>query len=97
MAKVVAKLTKADLVDIVVANTGCTKKAATETVKAMFDEMTKRLSKGADVDFSGFGKIVVKKRAARKGINPATGEKIKIKATKVPAFRPAKALKEAVK
>ena len=91
------KLTNKDLVELVSANLECTKKDATEAVNVVFDEMCKALSKGAEVDVAGFGKFVVKKRSARTGINPATGEKIKIAAAKVPGFKPAKALKEAVK
>ena len=76
---------------------GYTKKEANEVVATIFDEIAAKLKKGVDTDLSGFGKFTVKTRKARTGINPATGEKIKIKATKVPAFKPAKALKDMFK
>ena len=91
------KVTKKDLAEIVVAKVDCTKKDANEVINAIFDEITKTIKKGDVVDVSGFGKFVLKQRKARTGINPSTGEKIAIKATKAPGFRAAKALKEAVK
>lgn len=91
------KLAKKDLIDVVVAKTGCTKKAATEAFNELVDVTIATLKKGGEVEVSGFGKFVVKKRKARKGINPSTGETIKIAASKVPAFKAAKALKDAVK
>ena len=96
MAEIKTIRTK-DLVDLIVAEKGCSKKDAKESVALVLDEMTKNLKKGNIIDLSGFGKFQVKKRAARMGVNPATGEKIKIKASKKLAFRAAKALKEAVK
>jgi DNA-binding protein HU-beta len=57
---------------------------------------TKHLKKGAKIRLTGIGVLQVRKRAARMGRNPATGEAIKIKASKKVAFRPAKELKEAV-
>lgn len=91
------KITKKELVEVVANTTGCTKKAAKDAVDACFAEVETTLSKGGIVDLSGFGKFETKKRKARTGVNPATGEKIKIAATKVPAFKAAKALKELVK
>ena len=73
------------------------KKASKEIVDLVFAEMTENLKKGGKVEISGFGKFEVKKRKARKGINPATKEAIKIPATKVPSFKAAKALKDSVK
>jgi DNA-binding protein HU-beta len=58
--------------------------------------VTKHLKKGDRIRIGGLGILVVRKRAARKGRNPATGEEIQIKASKKVAFRPAKELKEAV-
>jgi len=55
------------------------------------------LSKGEKLTLTGFGTFSVSKRAARMGVNPRTGEKIKIKATTVPKFKAGKSLKEAVK
>ena len=90
-------LTKKALADDLATKFDLTKKAANEVVNYVFDEMAKNLKKGNEVDVNGFGKFSVKKRAARTGINPLTKEKIKIKATKVPAFKASKTLKDLVK
>ena len=73
------------------------KKQANEIVEAIFDIITKTLSKGEEVAIPGFGVFRVAKRAARMGVNPKTGEKIQIAASIKPKFRAGKALKEAVK
>ena len=91
------KVTKKELAEVLVAKYGYTKKEANEVVTTLFDEVAAKLKKGVTTDISGFGKFVVKTRKARTGINPATGEKLKIAASKVPAFKAAKALKELVK
>lgn len=74
-----------------------TKKQAHDAVEAMFEIITKTLSRGEEVAISGFGSFRVARRAARMGINPRTGEKIQIAASVKPKFRAGKALKEAVK
>ena len=74
-----------------------TKKAAGEYVDALFDEIKSELVKGNRVEISGFGRFLVKERAARTGYNPQTKEPIAVPASNAPAFRPAKALKDAVK
>ena len=91
------KIAKKDLAELLVSKYGYTKKEANEVVSTIFDEIAAKLKKGYTTDVSGFGKFVVKARKARTGITPATGEKIKIAATKVPAFKPAKALKDLFK
>ena len=91
------KITKKDLAELVASKVDCTKKEANEVVQAIFDEITKTIKKGDVVDVSGFGKFVLKQRKARTGINPATGDKIEIAASRAPGFRAAKALKEACK
>ena len=90
-------MNKKELVEVLAERTGATKKDATEYVNTVLEEIARELKKGKPVDLAGFGKFEVKKRAARTGVNPKTGEKIKIKASKVPSFKAAKALKEAVK
>src|SRR3954470_9520794 len=72
------------------------KKQASEVLVGMVDLVTKHLKKGDRVRLAGLGILQVRKRAARMGRNPATGEPIKIKASKKVAFRAAKELKEAV-
>ena len=91
------KVTKKDLAELVSSKVNCTKKDANELINSIFDLITATIKKGDVVDVSGFGKFVLKERKARTGINPATGAKIEIKASKAPGFRAAKALKEAVK
>ena len=73
------------------------KKQAVEIVDALFDIITKTLAKGDEVKIPGFGNFKVMKRAERMGVNPKTGEKIKIAASVKPKFRAGKLLKEAVK
>ncbi|HLI11435.1 MAG TPA: HU family DNA-binding protein [Alphaproteobacteria bacterium] len=72
------------------------KKVAVELLSDMVGLVTKHLKKGDKVRIGGLGILQVRKRAARMGRNPATGEQIKIKASKKVAFRAAKELKEAI-
>ena len=71
-----------------------TKKEAEAFVNCVTDTIKKTVKKGDDVSLFGFGSFTKIKRAARMGINPATGEKIKIKAKTSPKFKPAKAWKD---
>lgn len=95
MAIIVA--TKKDLAGKVAESADLTKNKAAEAVNAVFEAISETLKDGGEVSVSGFGKFEVSERAARQGVNPATGEKIQIAASKAPKFKPAKALKEAVK
>ena len=72
------------------------KRQANEMLTQMIEMITRSLKKGEKIRLSGLGILQVRKRAARMGRNPQTGEPIKIKASKKIAFRPAKELKEAV-
>lgn len=90
-------MNKMGLVDAVQAKIGTTKKAAEDAVDTVFDTIMNTLAKGEEVAVSGFGSFVVKKRAARMGVNPRTGEKLQIAATVTPKFRAGKGLKAAVK
>ena len=90
-------MTKEELIEAVANDCSCSKKEANDAVNSVLDTITKVLSKGDDLVLTGFGKFSVSKRAARMGVNPRTGEKIKIKATTVPKFKAGKSLKEAVK
>lgn len=92
-------MTKAELVDAVakkVDDDKLTKKLAESTVKAVIETITETLAKGESIQLVGFGTFEVRERAARKGINPRTKKEIKIAATKVPAFKAGRALKDAV-
>ena len=88
---------KQELVASVAKATGLTKKDATASVDAVFASIEEALKNGEKVQLIGFGNFEVRDRAARKGRNPQTGEEIQIAASKVPAFKPGKALKDAVK
>jgi DNA-binding protein HU-beta len=72
------------------------KKQAEAVLGSMVDLVVKHLKKGDRIRIGGLGILVVRKRAARMGRNPATGEAIKIKASRKVAFRAAKELKEAI-
>jgi len=88
---------KKDLIDKVASDAGLTKKQAGAALDSVLEAITGALKKGDSILLTGFGKFEVRTRAARTGINPKTLEKIKLPATKVPAFKPGKALKSAVK
>jgi len=90
-------MNKSDLIQSVVEKTGLTKKDSASALDAMFNGITGSLAKGESVQLIGFGTFEVRSRQAREGRNPATGEAIKIKASKVPAFKAGKALKDMVK
>jgi len=87
---------KTDLVSAVAQKAGMTKKDAEKAVSAVFESIEEALAKGDKVQLVGFGTFEVRERAARKGQNPRTGEPIDIPATKVPAFKAGKSLKEMV-
>ncbi|MGO1355634.1 MAG: HU family DNA-binding protein [Alkalibacterium gilvum] len=88
---------KAELIEKVASSADLTKKDATAAVEAVFGSIKDTLADGEKVQIIGFGNFEVRDRAARKGRNPQTGEEIQIPATKVPAFKAGKALKDAVK
>ena len=89
-------MNKAELIDGVAAAADISKAAATRAVDGVLESIEKALKKGESVTLVGFGTFSVRKRAARMGRNPRTGEMIKIKAARVPAFKPGKALKDAI-
>ncbi len=90
-------MNKADLIQAVVEKTGLTKKESTKALEAVIDAISESLAKGDKVQLVGFGTFEVRSRKAREGRNPATGETIKIEASKAPAFKAGKALKDKVK
>ncbi len=90
-------MNKAALVDKVNEALGTTKVQAESIVDLVFDSITASLKKGAEVSIAGFGIFSAKQRAARSARNPRTGEMVKVAAMKVPKFRAAKALKDAVR
>lgn len=88
---------KKALAEVLAVKCNMTKKAAGETLDVILEEVVATLKNGGKVDISGFGKFEVKHRPARQGINPATKERITVAASKAPAFKAAKALKDAIK
>lgn len=89
-------MNKTDLIEKVATKREMTKKDATLVVDAVLDSISEALKNGEKVSLIGFGNFEVRERSARKGRNPQTGEEIQIKASKVPAFKPGKQLKESV-
>ena len=89
-------MNKAELIDAVAESAELSKADAGRAIDAMVSAVTKAMKKGESVTLVGFGTFEVRKRGARTGRNPRTGETIKIKASKNPAFKAGKALKDAV-
>lgn len=89
-------MNKTELIAVAAENSGMTKKDAERVLNAAIDAITLRLSKGEKVALSGFGTFEIKEREARVGRNPHTREAMEIPATRVPTFKPSKALKDTV-
>ena len=89
-------MNKTELIAAVAAKAGLTKKDAERAVNATVEAITEALVKGEKVSVSGFGIFEVKEREARIGRNPRTKEAIQIPATRLPAFKASKALKDTV-
>ena len=89
-------MNKSELIAKVAEETGLSKKDATKSVEAVFGAIAEALKNGEKVQLVGFGNFEVRERSARKGRNPQTGEEIEIPASKVPAFKPGKALKDGI-
>jgi len=90
-------MNKQAIVDAVHQVLGGTKVQAEQAVEAVINSIVETMKKGEEVSIAGIGIFSVKTRAAREARNPRTGEAIKVPAMKVPKFRAAKALKDAVK
>ncbi len=89
-------MNKAELINAIAAHSGLSKKDSEKAVNTMIDAITAALVNGDKVQLVGFGVFDVKERAARTGRNPRTKETIEIPASKIPQFKPGKALKDAV-
>ena len=89
-------MNKAELITSMAEKSKLTKKDAELALKALIESVEETLEKGEKVQLVGFGTFDVRKRIARKGRNPQTKEEIKIPASKAPAFKAGKALKELV-
>ena len=89
-------MNKTDLVAQVASKANMTKKDVEKVLNTLFATIEEALKDGSKVQLVGFGTFEVRERQARKGRNPQTGEEIEIPATKIPAFRAGKALKDAI-
>jgi DNA-binding protein HU-beta len=87
---------KSELIEHIAKQADISKAAATRALEAVIGGVKTTLKRGGSVSLVGFGTFTVTKRAARAGRNPRTGAAIKIKAAKVPKFRPGKGLKDAM-
>ena len=90
-------MNKADLIESIANTADLSKASAGRALDAAIEAITKALKKGDTITLVGFGTFSVRHRKARMGRNPRTGEEIQIKASKVPGFKPGKALKDAIK
>lgn len=90
-------MNKTELIAAIAAKADISKKDAEKALAAGIGAITAALKKGDKVQLIGFGNFEVRKRAARKGINPQTGKQITIAASKAPVFKAGKALKDAIK
>lgn len=89
-------MNKSELIAAVAEKTGLTKAATERVIQGFTASVQDALAKGEDVSLIGFGTFTVRTRAARTGRNPQTGKEITIAASKVPAFKAGKGLKDAV-
>lgn len=89
-------MNKTDLIAAIADTAGLSKADAERALEGLFKVVKTALKKGDTVSLVGFGTFAVRKRAARTGRNPRSGETIKIKASKVPSFKAGKALKDAL-
>jgi len=90
-------MNKTELVDAVATKSGLTKQDSKKAVDALFETISNTLAQEEKIQLVGFGTFEIRERAERTGRNPQTGEEMTIPASKVPAFKPGKELKEAVK
>ena len=89
-------MNKRDLADVVAYETGMSRSQAMAGVNVVFETIAGALRDGGDVRISGFGTFGVRERRARTGRNPRTGEPVEIPASRAPAFKPSKVLKDRI-
>jgi DNA-binding protein HU-beta len=89
-------MNKSDLVDKIAGKTGMPKAKVGDAIDAVFDEITRALSRGDRVQLTGFGTFEVRDRKARQARNPQTGQPIHVPASRAPAFKAGKSLKDSV-
>jgi DNA-binding protein HU-beta len=89
-------MNKSEMVAQVAADANLSKADAGRAVDAVLSSIEGELKSGGEVNLTGFGKFTVSERAAREGVNPQTGQKMQIKASKSPAFKAGNSLKESI-
>jgi DNA-binding protein HU-beta len=89
-------MNKSELIDAAAASTGLPKSDVTKTLDSILGNISDAVQKGDRVSLSGFGTFERRERSARTGRNPQTGETLQVAASKAPAFKPAKAFRDAV-
>jgi DNA-binding protein HU-beta len=89
-------MNKSELIDAAAASTGLSKNDVTKTLDSILSSISDAVQQGDRVSLTGFGTFERRERAARTGRNPQTGEELQVAASKAPAFKPAKAFKDAV-
>jgi integration host factor subunit alpha len=89
-------MTKAEIVDRVYQKVGFSKKESSEIVDLVFEIVKETLERSENIKISGFGSFVLRKKRARRGRNPQTGEEIEISPRKVLTFKPSLVLKKAI-
>lgn len=89
-------MTKADLADKIYEEVGLSKKEASGVVELLFDSMKNILSEGESIKITGFGTFLVRKKSARRGRNPKTGEEIQIEQRRIVTFKPSLQFKSLV-
>ncbi len=90
-------MTKQEFVGRVAQKSGLSQRDAAKAVDAFLDSLQETMRSGDSVSFTGFGKFTTSERKARTGVNPRTGEKVNIAASRVPKFSAGSALKSAIK
>ena len=90
-------MTKSEFVDQVASESGLGKGEANKAVETALQVIEDTLKRGGEINITGFGKFSVAERGARQGVNPQTGERIQIAASKVPKFSAGSALKKSIK
>jgi len=90
-------MNKSELINEVARKTGLSRREAEVGVQTMLDLIAKEVARGSKVTLTGFGTFDVGKRKARAGVNPRTGDPIKIAASKMPRFKPSRAMRDKIK
>lgn len=89
-------MNKSELIDAATSSTGLSKSEVSKVLDGVLSSISDAVKSGDKVAISGFGTFERRERAARTGRNPQTGEELQVAASKAPAFKPAKAFKDAV-